>query len=292
MSDLLSRIDAMKATERRAAAISAYDDACAHPDCVDWQTIAHALRRALPNVRKVTAAEIADDIPGSNGFAPWHIGKRRPNGGSGKDFGSVRAEITFADGRTVRAYALTYKGSAPDIAGACRAACDLWRYKTQPAGYEWRATVPEIVRVCIPETGAEYDPAHASAYTAEKRAAEPEKVPSLYEIRTAMRDRLAWFTAENADMRDFIHDGGQARLETVWPPISEEIAAEPEPTSEAMPEPVTAAEIARPAPRPLPALARKLLSSAMGGAMPAPDVKPWPVIARRPVALPAFAIAA
>ena len=292
MSDLLSRIDAMKATERRAAAIAAYDDACAHPDCVDWQTIAHALRRALPNVRKVTVAEIADDIPGSNGFAPWYIGKRRPNGGSGKDFGSVRAEITFADGRTVRAYALTYKGSAPDIAGACRSACDLWRYKTQPEGREWRASVPEIVRVCIPETGAEYDPAHASAYTAEKRAAEPEKRPSLYDIRKAMRDRLEWFTSALTDGRPFTHSGVLARLESVWPPISEAIAAEPEPMAEAMPEPVPAAEIAAPASRPMPALARKLLSSAMGGAMPAPDVKPWTVIARRPMALPAFAIAA
>lgn len=288
MSDLLSRIDAMKATERRAAAISAYDDACAHPDCIDWQTIAHALRRALPNVRKVTAPETGDDIPGGNAFAPWYASKRRPNGGSGKDFGSVRAEITFADGWTVRAYALTYKGSSPDIAGACRAACDLWRYKTQPHGYEWRAQVPEITRAYIPETGAEYDPAIATTYSAEKRAPEPEKVPSLGDIREAMRARLAWFTAErNEEARHFTRSGWQEYFETVWPPISEAIAAEPEPMPEAMPEPVEP-EPAAPPVRTVSPLARKLLASAMSGPMLEPVKAPWPAIVRRP----AFAIAA
>lgn len=297
MSDLLTRLDAMKATERKLAAIAAYDDACEHPDCVNWETIAHALRRVLPNPRKIPANDDAGDI-GGNGFAPWFELKKRPTGGSGKDWGSVRAEITFADGRTVRAYAMTFKGSAPDIAGACRAACDLWRYKTQAPGLEWRARVPEIVSVCIPETGATYQADTATAYTSECRAPEckPDLPPSLEAIRRRARECLDWFTnPESGAMPHRDTEQGrayaQARIEHTW----QDIAPEACPISEAMPEPVEIEPEAMPeampeiaqeqAPEPVKPrsdLARRLMASALARPLADPVCTPCAIMVKPP----------
>jgi hypothetical protein len=282
MSDLLSRLESLKATERKTEAIAAYDAACESPDSADWQTIAHALRRVLPNPRKVPV--IAD--LGANGleFEPWYESRKRPKRSNGKDFdeNSPRAEVTFADGLVIRAYAMIYKGGAPNIAGAVRSACDRWRYQTQPEGYEWRANVPEIVAVSIPECEITYDPAIVNEKTAEHRApeAKPDLIPSLDQLRRASDARLKWLMESDcAVLSGLIHKNMQEILEYVWPPIPESMPDEPAPMPEAMPAPR----------KPVSALARKLMASAL--ASPSVEAMPHPCIMVKPARV-AFAIAA
>lgn len=286
MSDLLSRLESLKATERKAMAIAAYDDACEHPDCTDWQTIAHALRRVLPNVRKVSTQDMPGEI--GDGFAPWFELKKRPSNGSGKDYGSVRAEITFADGRVIRSYALTFKGSAPNIAGACRTACELWRYKANAPGREWFVDVPEIIAVCIPDLGAEYDPAMANAYTAEIRQAEAEPAPTLESIKRAHASRLQWIMDPDSYLPIYSHGVIHERLEYVWPPISEtepEPAPIAEPLPEAIPEPVATPDAPAAPVAAQSALVRRLLGSALSVPMPAAAIKPLHMLGR-PLSVP------
>lgn len=208
MSDLLSRLDAMNATKRRAAAIAEYEAACDDGEQYNWEIIAHALRKCLPNVRKIDPdhVDVTPAIESGPGFAPWFEGKR-PNGkpGSGKDFSHVRAEFTFSDGRTIRAYASSFKGKPHNIAGAARAACDVWRYRALPDWQQWARPVPETIRACIPETGAEYDPAIASAETAQNRQAAP------------VVDHAAYIAARGVALLRFDY---RARLAAVIAPAS------------------------------------------------------------------------
>lgn len=281
MSDLLSRLESLKATERKAEAIAAYEAACESPDSADWQTIAHALRRVLPNPRKVPT--VAD--PQSNGpaYAPWYEGKKRPNGRNGSEFDESppRAFVTFSDGRIISVYAMVHKGGAPNIAGAVRAACDKWRYRTQPEGYEWRANVPDVVAVSIPECELTYDPAIANEKTAEHRAPEvkPDLPPSLEAIQRAAQSRLQWLADPECHDAITSHGLRQGIFEAVWPPIPEAMPDEPAPMPEAMPAPR----------KPASDLARKLMASAL--ASPSVEAMPHPCIMVKP-ARGAFAIAA
>jgi hypothetical protein len=197
MSDLLNRLEAMNATKRKAAALAEYEAACAAPSGADWETIAHALRKCFPAPRQLAPmTEMPDDC--ASNFTPWYDSPKRVKAGSGNDWAASRAEITFADGRTIRAHAMSHKSGKPNIAGACRAACDLWRTKALPYQIMWTRPVPEIVRVCIPETGAEYDPAAANEATQSKRLPDCERTPSAGKSADIARARLDWFSEPDA----------------------------------------------------------------------------------------------
>jgi hypothetical protein len=164
-------VGAVNASDRRALAVLAYDNATADPASADWRAVAELLRAALPAARKV-AKESA--VP-----SWWQ--DYAPNGKC--VFSSV--EVTFADGRTIRASAATNPGKPLNLGRALRTAIAFYRAKMHrlvgaPAmcghggdtlhAFDAHVAVPDIAMVVHLDTGAVFDPEVCSRLTADTRA--------------------------------------------------------------------------------------------------------------------------
>lgn len=167
----LATVKAAKATDRRALAILAYDNATAEPEGANWRAVADMLRLALPAPK---AAKIPEGAPLDPRFTPW-ADYVIPQNVSAKRLGkSPIVVVTFADGETVRAPAVSLPGKPINIGRAVRVAIAFYQ-----ARMAWRAgetsdwsacvAVPAIVSLNCETTGAEYDPADCSTHSAEWR---------------------------------------------------------------------------------------------------------------------------
>ncbi|MGY4224355.1 hypothetical protein ACVMIH_001716 [Bradyrhizobium sp. USDA 4503] len=161
---------AAKATERRALAILAYDNAKQDPDGANWQGIADLLRLSLPSAKaKAAAAETGADngAPWSDYDIPASATKRL-----GK---SPIIVVTFFCGAVVRAPAVSLPGKPVNIGRGLRVAFAFYRAriarefgKASAIGSDC-VNVPAIVSAVCDATGAEYGADECNAKTAEFR---------------------------------------------------------------------------------------------------------------------------
>lgn len=176
----LTAAKAAKATDRRALAILAYDNATADPAGANWRGVAELLRLALPNTKAKPAA-----IETDSRFAQW-ADYEIPHNASGKRLGkSPVVIVTFADGETVRAPAVSLPGKPVNIGRAVRVAESFYqgrivaRYNSLiPDNFgtallsvtdsEFVASipVPAVVSAVCETTGAEYSPDDCNALLA------------------------------------------------------------------------------------------------------------------------------
>lgn len=175
----LNAAKAAKATDRRALAILAYDNATADPAGANWRGVAELLRLALPAV-KAKAAETAAD----SRFAPW-ADYPIPQNASGKRLGkSPVVIVSFADGETVRVPAVSLPGKPVNIGRALRVAVAF--YQGRMAGRAGKSvtdsafvaglTIPAVASAVCETTGAEYEPGQCAAHVA---ASVPTVAPSV-----------------------------------------------------------------------------------------------------------------
>lgn len=198
----LTAAKAAKATDRRALAILAYDNATADPAGANWRGVADLLRLALPNT-KAKAAAIETD----SRFAQW-ADYPIPHNASGKRLGkSPVVIVTFADGETVRAPAVSLPGKPVNIGRAVRVAESFYQGRIvarcnadlTAAGYlgnRWDSSemrlsvtdpeavshirIPAVVSAVCETTGAEYSPDDCNALLAGRlglRAPRPAAQP-------------------------------------------------------------------------------------------------------------------
>lgn len=166
----IATVKAAKATDRKALAILAYDNATANPGGANWRAVADMLRLAMP-ASKAKPAETATD----SRFAPW-ADYAIPKTATGQKLGkSPVIVVAFADGETVRAPAVSLPGKPLNIGRALRVAIAF--YQCRIAGRMGAnsdsahvVAVPGILSATCETTGAEFDPADCSARTADARA--------------------------------------------------------------------------------------------------------------------------
>jgi hypothetical protein len=171
----LNAAKAAKASDRKALAILAYDNASADPENANWRGVAELLRLALP-ASKAKAETVATD----SRYATW-ADYEIPQNASGKRLGkSPVVIVTFADGEIVRAPAVSLPGKAVNIGRALRVARSFYQgrivalvneyaplhgfSRVSVTDSEFVATipVPAVVSCVCETTGAEYDPAACS----------------------------------------------------------------------------------------------------------------------------------
>lgn len=166
----IATLKAAKATDRRALAILAYENASADPGAANWRTIADMLRLAMP----ASKAKPATTETGSR-FAPW-ADYPIPKSATGHKLGkSPVVVVTFADGEIVRAPAVSMPGKPLNIGRALRVAIAF--YQCRIAGRMGAnsdsahvVSAPAMVNVVCETTGAEFDPADCSSRSVEWRA--------------------------------------------------------------------------------------------------------------------------
>lgn len=114
----LTAAKAAKATDRRALAILAYDNATADPAGANWRGVAELLRLAMPAVKaKPAAIETATD----SRFAQW-ADYDIPQSATKRLGKSPIVVISFADGEIVRVPAVSLPGKPVNIGRAVRVA--------------------------------------------------------------------------------------------------------------------------------------------------------------------------
>jgi hypothetical protein len=187
-----------KAADRKALAILAYETAKADPAGANWQGIADLLRLALPPGK----AKAADDIAAADSkYAAW-ADYVIPQSAGGKRLGkSPVVIVTFADGETVRAPAVSLPGKPVNIGRALRVAlafyqgrivgrynslipddCGAPRLSVTDSEFVATIPVPAIVSCVCEATGAAYDPAACSAaISAQAAPAVAPAAPSVSE---------------------------------------------------------------------------------------------------------------
>ncbi len=165
----------LKANSRRSLAIRAYDNATADPAGANWRGVAELLRLALP----ATKAK-ADTTATESRFAQW-ADYPIPHNAGGKRLGkSPVVIVTFADGETVRAPAVSLPGKLVNIGRALRVARSFYqgrivarvneyaplhgfsRVSICDSAFVAAIPVPAVVSCICETTGAEYDPAACS----------------------------------------------------------------------------------------------------------------------------------
>ncbi|TAI67592.1 hypothetical protein [Bradyrhizobium sp. Leo170] len=196
---------AAKATERRTLAILAYDNACAEPDSANWRAVADLLRLALPNAKAGSAAPKILEPETDPRFAQW-ADYVIPQSVSAKRLGkSPVIVVTFADGETVRAPAVSLPGKPVNIGRGLRVAIAFYqcRIATRCGGnsdYSACITVPEFVTVTCETTETEYDAAQCNAKSAKWRR-------GTFDASAAI--------AESASYPDETEDGALTRADFV-----------------------------------------------------------------------------
>ncbi|WBU27569.1 hypothetical protein OOZ54_12780 [Rhodopseudomonas palustris] len=142
-------VRAAKASDRKALAIIAYDNACADPQSANWRAVADMLRLALPATR---TAKTAAPTSEPSRFAPWS--DYSVNSVSCKRLGkSPIVVVTFADGEIVRAPAVSLPGKPINIGRALRVASAFYegriaiRYGGHPTTRK-SSTFPRSFRRC------------------------------------------------------------------------------------------------------------------------------------------------
>lgn len=164
---------AAKATDRRALAVLAFENACADPDFSNWRAVAELLRLAIPATKaKATAEAVATDSP----FAPWSdqiIPQRTSSAKMGK---SPVLVVTFADGETVRCPAVTMPGKPVNVGRGLRVAFAFYRARIAMKAAKALSddsdcvAVPDMLAVKCETNGTEYDPAECNANTMAQRS--------------------------------------------------------------------------------------------------------------------------
>lgn len=143
----------MTATQSKAAALSAYDAACANPAGADWRTVADMLRAALPASRaKAADASAVGSVP--SWWADWKLGKV---------YSLDSLEVLFSDGVRVRCNLAQAPRKLPRIAAACRVAIAFYRARTG------RDSVPAFAHVENVSDGSTFDAATCSRLTVDLR---------------------------------------------------------------------------------------------------------------------------
>lgn len=169
----LATLKAAKATDRRALAILAYDNATADPAGANWRGVADLLRLVLPTA-KVKAAEILASDPLRPSWADYDI----PQNATRKLGKSPIIVVTLADGETVRAPAVSLPGKPVNIGRGLRVAFAYYRARMaarhagEMSAWSDCVNVPAFVSIVCESTGAEYDAADCSVRTATARAGE------------------------------------------------------------------------------------------------------------------------
>jgi hypothetical protein len=188
----LKAAKAAKASDRKSLAILAYDNACQDPSSANWRGVADLLRLALPNTKAK-----AIETPADSRYAQW-ADYSIPQSAGGKRLGkSPVVVVTFADGETVRAPAVSLPGKPVNIGRALRVAVSYYqgrivaRYNALIAhdycerlsvcDSEFVATipVPAVVSAICETTGAEYDPAACCEMVGAVPVASPDIVPAI-----------------------------------------------------------------------------------------------------------------
>lgn len=198
-------VKAAKASNRKALAILAYDNATAEPEGANWRAVADMLRLAIP-ATKAKAAEIAAD----SRFAPWEDHSIPVHGGAKKLGKSPVIVVMFEGGEIVRCPAVTLPGKPVNIGRGLRIAFAF--YQCRMAGRfggnsDWSRCIkiPAIVSVVCETSGTEYDAADCNAKTAELRAgsfdAEEIKAESLNYPETTDDGTLDRFDFQKASYR-------------------------------------------------------------------------------------------
>lgn len=169
----LTAAKAAKASDRKALAILAYDNGCADPTAANWRGIADLMRLAIP----ATKSKPADIGESESKFAPW-ADYPIPHNASGKRLGkSPVVIVTFADGETVRAPAVSLPGKPLNIGRALRVARSYYhgRFVSRCNSYGYAVSsvcdsefvdtipVPAVVSAVCEASGAAFDPVACSA---------------------------------------------------------------------------------------------------------------------------------
>lgn len=179
----LNAAKSAKASDRKALAILAYDNATADdPANANWRGIAELLRLAIPNSKAK-----AETAPADSRYAQW-ADYPIPHNVSGKRLGkSPVCVVTFADGEIVRVPAVSLPGKPLNAGRALRVAVSYYQsrkvshykdsipdeYQSWIGAYgsrlsvtdsEFLATIPipAVSSFVCETTGAEYDPATCS----------------------------------------------------------------------------------------------------------------------------------
>lgn len=166
----LSTIKAAKATDRRALAILAYDNASADPAGANWRGVAEMLRLALPAVKSAKIPVVNLD-PRFAAWADYDI----PQNATRKLGKSPILVVTFEGGEIVRCPAVSLPGKSVNIGRGLRVASAFYQCRIAGRAGEnsdWSrcVAVPAFTSVVCETNGTEYDAADCSARTAEFRA--------------------------------------------------------------------------------------------------------------------------
>lgn len=168
----IATVKASKATDRKALAILAYDNACSDPAGANWRAVSDILRLAIP-ATKAKPAEIPAD-PSRPAWADYDI----PENATRKLGKSPIIVVAFADGETVRAPAVSLPGKPVNIGRGLRIAFAYYRARMaarhagEMAAWSGCVNVPALVSVACESDGFEYDAAECNAQTATFRTGE------------------------------------------------------------------------------------------------------------------------
>ncbi len=187
----LAAVKAAKATDRRALAILAHDNATAEPDGANWRAVADMLRLAVPSSKAAPKIPAAGLDPR---FAPW-ADYDIPQSVSAKRLGrSPVLVVTFEGGEVVRCPAVSMPGKPVNIGRGLRVAFAFYQCRIANRAGElsqWSScvNVPAFLSVICETNETEYDAADCNARSAGWRLgtfdAEAVKAESLaYPERT------------------------------------------------------------------------------------------------------------
>jgi len=161
-----------------ATALTAFHEACEHPQGQDWESIARALASFIPKPRK---AKVQIDTAPTFEWAEYSDNQRKGKGANYMP--GHQASFTFADGITVNVQLCHHKGKdLPDWAGASRCAVAFYRARIvsrmvrarfmtmdQAERFAHSFTVPAIVRIRDIARQVSPDVARANDTTADRR---------------------------------------------------------------------------------------------------------------------------
>jgi hypothetical protein len=166
----LSTVKAAKATDRRALAILAYDNASADPAGANWRGVADILRLAIPTTKAAGKIPEAAADPMRPAWADYDI----PQNATRKLGKSPILVITFEGGEVVRCPAVSLPGKPVNIGRGLRVAsafyqCRIANRAGENSDWSRCVAVPAFAAVICETNGTEYDAAECSARTAESR---------------------------------------------------------------------------------------------------------------------------
>lgn len=156
----------------RTAAHAAYQAAIASPSTTDWRDLAETLFSALPALPKAAR---------DSAFPTWWADYELP-----RVYLTDSLDVLFADGETMRVNIHRAPRGLPRIPAACRVAIGFYRER-----HGYGHPVPAFASLTLVDTGATFDAAACSAFTAELRA-----IPGTVTRRAVTLESIARMRAE------------------------------------------------------------------------------------------------